>query len=151
MTLRRIAKERANLQTDPLEPCFSISISDENLLHWTATVTGPVSSPYAAANFQLQIFLPETYPHIPPRITFTTPIFHPNVSSTGEVKMAQLEKQQWCPVFTVRTLLVCVQALLSDPNVEEGCILNEEAAGLYLRDKEGFGEKVRLWVMSRGV
>jgi ubiquitin-protein ligase len=41
--------------------------------------------------------------------------------------------------------------LLSDPNVEEGCILNEEAASLYLRDKEGFGEKVRLWTMSRGV
>jgi hypothetical protein len=42
--------------------------------------------------------------------------------------MAELEREQWCPVITVRTLLVCVQALLSDPNVEEGCILNEEAA-----------------------
>jgi ubiquitin-protein ligase len=151
MTLRRISKERLNLQTDPLEPHFSISISEENLLHWTATITGPVSSPYAAGNFQLSIFLPETYPHIAPRITFITPIFHPNVSDRGELRMAELEREQWCPVITVRTLLVCVQALLSDPNVEEGCILNEEAASLYLRDKEGFGEKVRLWTMSRGV
>jgi ubiquitin-protein ligase len=151
MTLRRITKERANLQTDPLEPCFSISISSTNLHHWTATVTGPACSPYATGTFQLSIFLPETYPHIAPRIVFMTPIFHPNVSSTGEVRMAELDKQQWCPVFTVRTLLICVQALLGDPNVEEGCVVDEEAASLYLRDKEGFGEKVRLWTMSRGV
>jgi ubiquitin-protein ligase len=151
MTLRRISKERANLQTSPLEPHFSISISDENLFHWTATIPGPVSSPYYPTSFHLHIFLPETYPHIAPRITFSTPIFHPNVSSTGEVRMAELDKQQWCPVFTVRTLLICVQALLGDPNVEEGCVVDEEAAGLWVRDREGFGEKVRLWMMSRGV
>jgi ubiquitin-protein ligase len=148
MTLRRIAKERANLQTDSLEPCFSISISSENLLHWTATMTGPPCSPYAAATFHLQIFLPETYPLIAPRITFTTPIFHPNISSTGELRMAELEKEQWCPAFTVRTLLISVQALLSDPNLEEGCILNEEAASLYLRDVDAFEVKACQWVIA---
>lgn len=143
MHLRRLVQERANLQNDPLENFVTNPINGEELLHWTAKITGPPGSLYADQEFELSILLPETYPHIPPEINFATPIFHPNVSSRGEVRMAELEKEQWCPALTIRTLLISVQALLSDPNLEDGCIVNEEAASLYLRNAEEFERKAR--------
>jgi ubiquitin-protein ligase len=143
MRLRRLAQERANLQTDPLENFVTSPINGEELLHWTAKITGPVGSPYATASFELSIFLPEVYPRIPPKIVFNTPIFHPNVSRRGEVKMPEFEASQWSPVITIRTLLISVQALLSDPNLGDGCVLNEEAASLYLKDIEEFRTKAQ--------
>jgi ubiquitin-protein ligase len=143
MHLRRLAQERANLEDDPLEKFVTSPINGEELLHWTAKIPGPPGSLYANRQFHLNILLPDTYPHIAPQINFATPIFHPNVSSSGEVRMAELEKEQWCPALTIRTLLLSVQALLSDPNLEDECVLNEEAASLYLKDIEGFERKAR--------
>lgn len=55
---------------------------------------------------------------------------------------------QWSPAFTIRTLLISLQALLSDPNLEEGCVLNEEAAKMYLDDPKGFEERTRQCTVS---
>lgn len=144
MHLRRIAQERANLLKDPLETITACPLNDDSLLQWTATITAPPTSPYAPNTFTLHIHLPENYPHTAPKIFFASKIFHPNVeSSTGEVRMAELETQQWCPALTIRTLLISVQALLSDANLEDGCVVNEEAAGLWVRDFEGIRRKVQ--------
>ena len=151
MHLRRLAQERANLENDPPETFVIDPINGEELLQWTATITGPLCSLYANTKFELSILLPETYPHIAPKISFTTPIFHPNVSSSGELRLAELEVQQWCPALTIRTLLISVQALLSDPNLADGCILNEEAAMLYSRDIEEFKRKMCQRIVSNVV
>lgn len=143
MTLRRITSELTNLKNDPLPTCSAYPINDKNLYHWTAKLIGPSKSLYADREFELNIILPATYPHIAPKIFFTTPIFHPNVSSSGELKMAELEQDQWCPALTIRTLLISVQALLSDANLGEGCIVNEEAASLYLKNIEDFRRRAR--------
>lgn len=143
MTLRRITSERANILKDPLTTGPAHPINDNDLYRWTATIAAPAASLYANRNFELSIRLPKNYPHNAPKICFTAPIFHPNVSNTGEVKMAELEAQQWCPALTIRTLLISVQALLSDANLDEGCVVNEEAAGLYLRDGEEFRRRAK--------
>jgi ubiquitin-protein ligase len=142
MTLRRIAQEITNLQNDPLTTGLASALDENNLYHWTAKISGPVGSLYANKMSELSILLPDTYPHLAPKINFSTPIFHPNVSSEGEVKLAELEPEKWSPAFTIRTLLISVQAMLSDPNLDEGCIVNVEAAGLYLRNLEEFKRKV---------
>jgi ubiquitin-conjugating enzyme E2 D/E len=151
MSLRRIASEIRYLQNDPLETRSAHPISDKNLYHWTAKITGPPDSPYAAGELEFRIFLPETYPLIAPRMTFITPIFHPNVSTRGEVKLAELEQSQWSPVVTVRMLLISVQAMLSDPNMVDGCILNEEAASLYAKDIDEFKKKASQLTTSYAV
>jgi ubiquitin-conjugating enzyme E2 D/E len=151
MTLRRIASEIKHLQNDPSETRSAHPISDKNIYHWTAKIIGPPESPYANRDFEFRIFLPETYPLIGPRMTFITPIFHPNVSSRGEVKLAELERSQWCPVVTVRLLLISVQAMLSDPNLVDGCILNEEAASLYVKDIDEFKRKASQLTPSSAV
>lgn len=151
MTLRRLKQEWLSLQNDPLQTCSAAPISGENMFHWTGTISGPSNTPYCDGTFHVSIRLPEIYPREPPQLTFTTPIFHANVSSQGDLRLGDLERSQWSPVLTIRTLLISLQALLSDPNLEEGCVLNEEAAKMYLEDRGGFEERARQYMVSQPI
>lgn len=84
----------------------------------------------------------------PLEATCTTPVFHPNVSPQGEVGLAELRPNQWSQVFTIRTVLVCLQAMLAGPDLGEECVLNEEAARMFGEDAEGFGERARRHMME---
>jgi ubiquitin-protein ligase len=142
MSLRRIAQEYESLQSDPPLGVGSAGpIEADDLLQWVGHITGPPGTPYEHRNFPLAIIFPEEYPVSPFHLAFTTdPPFHPNVSEEGEVWLAELDEIYWIPAFTVSKILVCLQALLSDPDLEDG-VLNYEAATLYLTNREGFIEK----------
>jgi ubiquitin-protein ligase len=140
-----------NLQNDPLPTCSAAPISDEDMFYWTGTISGPSNTPYRNGAFRVSIRLPEIYPRDVPRLTFTTPVFHPNVSSQGDLRLADLERSQWSPVLTIRTLLISLQALLSDPNLEVGCVLNEEAAKIFLEDPDGFWERAREFTVAHAM
>ena len=53
---------------------------------------------------------PSEYPHKPPKVTFLTPMFHPNIFKTGEVCIDIL-RSKWVPVYTVETILISVQVV----------------------------------------
>lgn len=141
MTTKRIAAEFVNLRRDSAETGLVCPIDDDDQLHWIAQIRGPRESPYSHRIFDISITFKENYPRGPPRITFMTPLFHPNVSPQGEIRLAEFEQSQWSPAITIRTILISLQATLSDPNPLESCILNDEAAALYLRDKEEFARR----------
>ncbi|KAL1586093.1 hypothetical protein WHR41_04768 [Cladosporium halotolerans] len=143
---RRIKQELAVLQHSPLDTCHAAPISDSDLHAWFAVVAAPQNTPYAGGTFNLSIHFPPTYPLQPLGATCTTPIFHPNVSPQGEVGLAELRPNQWSPV--IRTVLVCLQAMLAGPDLGEECVLNEEAARLCVEDAEGFGERARRHMME---
>ncbi|KAG9603700.1 hypothetical protein KCU77_g1215, partial [Aureobasidium melanogenum] len=145
MTLKRIASELANLHRDPAETGLVAQTSPEDTLHWVAHISGPQRSPYAQGIFNISITFEEDYPRGPPRIAFLTPLFHPNVSEKGQIRLAEFEETQWSPAITIRTLLISLQAMLSDPNPLESCKLNEEAAALYLQDLAEFKKRARQW------
>ena len=145
MAQRRIAQELADLQRNPPEMFSAAPVDDNDTRHWVASIVGPTNTPYAQTVFSVAINFPETYPHNAFRLAFTTPIFHPNVSTEGEIRLAELESDQWSPAFTVKSVLISFQAMLSDPNRLESCVLNSEAATLYSTDHEAFKERVRLW------
>jgi ubiquitin-protein ligase len=46
---------------------------------------GPKDTPYAGGNFQLELFLPDGYPMVPPKVRFLTKIYHPNIDSLGRI------------------------------------------------------------------
>ncbi|THX12159.1 UBC-like protein [Aureobasidium pullulans] len=148
MTTKRITQEFLKFQREPLEGCSANPVNQDDLHHWVATITGPSGSPYAGIVFTINVRYPDDYPHNALRIMFSTPIFHPNVSPQGDVQLAELERSQWSPAFTIQTVLVSLQAMLSDPNLEEGCVLNDSAARLYLEDLAGFEQKARGHVMA---
>ena len=61
----------------------------------------------------------------PFKLIFTTPVSHPSVSDEGEARLPELEARNWSPVLTVRSILVCLQAFLSDPDSSESAVDSE--------------------------
>lgn len=52
---------------------------------------------------------------VPPRISFVTPVFHPNVLwRTGEICLDIL-KSNWTPTWDLQGACRAIQALLADP------------------------------------
>eukprot|EP00698_Gefionella_okellyi_P009868 TRINITY_DN2530_c0_g1_i5.p1 TRINITY_DN2530_c0_g1~~TRINITY_DN2530_c0_g1_i5.p1 ORF type:complete len:109 (+),score=1.66 TRINITY_DN2530_c0_g1_i5:42-368(+) len=97
---RRIRKELAELARDPPENCSAGLISDENLYEWQATIIGPPGSVYEGGVFNLKIFFPVDYPHKPPKMQFTTKIYHTNINQEGLICLDIL-KEMWSPALTI--------------------------------------------------
>ena len=61
----------------------------------------------------------------PPKVIFTTTIYHPNIDKLGRICLDILKKQ-WSPALQIRAVLLSIQSLLSSPNPDDP--LNNEAA-----------------------
>ncbi|CAG8716763.1 23153_t:CDS:2 [Rhizophagus irregularis] len=98
-TIKRINKELYDLGRDPPLYCSAGPIGDD-LFHWQATIIGPPDSPYSGGVFFLAIHFPTDYPFKPPKINFTTRIYHPNINSDGNIGLNIL-KDCWSPALTI--------------------------------------------------
>ena len=98
--------------------CFSIGPVGDDLFHWQATIMGPEDSPYTGGVFFLDIHFPADYPFKPPKVSFTTRIYHCNINSNGGICLDIL-KDQWSPALTISKVLLSVCSLLTDPNPED--------------------------------
>ena len=123
--------------------------SDGDLLHWEAVLKGAPHSAYAHGLWLLALTVPPTYPLHPPRITFVTPICHPNVAfATGEICLTLLTAEHWSPLYTLSATLAAVHQLLLEPVVESP--LNVDIANLYREgDRVGAEALVRFWTAER--
>ena len=113
---QRLQEELVDISEDPPENC-TIG-PEENIFHWTGLIDGPKDSPYETGSFFIDIKFPKDYPYKAPNVTFLTKIYHPNISSTGEICLGVL-KQKWHPSISIKSLLLSLQYLLSHPNSKD--------------------------------
>ena len=99
MALKRIQRELQELGRDPPANCSAGPVGDD-LFHWQATIMGPDDSPYSGGVFFLDIHFPADYAYKPPKISFISEIYHPNISSDGEICLDIL-KDKWSPALTI--------------------------------------------------
>jgi len=141
MSTRRILKEHIDFQKDAPENC-SAGPRGENIYIWDAMIMGPSESPYAGGLFNLEIHFPSEYPFKPPKIIFTTKIYHPNISANGSICLDIL-KDNWSPALTISKTLLSICSLLTDPNPKDPLV--PEIANLYEHDRSAYEEKARIW------
>eukprot|EP00494_Astrolonche_serrata_P031390 UN31659 len=117
MALKRINKELTDLGKDPPANCSAGPVGND-LFHWQATLMGPPDSPYEGGVFFLDINFPQDYPFKPPKVRFTTKIYHCNVNDQGGICLDIL-KGEWSPALTISKVLLSICSLLTDPNPDD--------------------------------
>ena len=113
---KRIRKELDNIKKDPPVNC-SAGPDTDDIFSWSATVMGPTGSPYEGGVFYLNIIFPQNYPFKPPKITFATKVYHPNINSSGIC--LDILKDQWSPALTIDKVLLSICSLLTNPNPDD--------------------------------
>jgi len=141
MALKRINKELQDLGRDPPAQCSAGPVGDD-LFHWQATIMGPPESPYQGGVFFLTIHFPTDYPFKPPKVAFTTRIYHPNINSNGSICLDIL-RSQWSPALTISKVLLSICSLLCDPNPDDPLV--PEIARIFKTDREKYTELAREW------
>ncbi|KAH3765858.1 rac gtpase [Pelomyxa schiedti] len=136
----RLASDYASILREPPDGASAKPLSDDNMFNWNATIFGPPDSVWEGGIFQLRMAFPEQYPERPPKIRFTSEMFHPNVFPDGTLCL-DIIQDKWSPIYSVSTILTSIQSLLTDPNPNSPA--NPEAAQLLNHDKKAYNRKVR--------
>ena len=135
-------KEYNDLQRDPPVGCSAGPCTDDDMYKWQGYIAGPEGTPYAGGVFFLNIEFPNDYPFKPPKVTFTTKVYHPNVSNSGSI-CVDILKDQWSPALTISKVLISISTLLDDPNPEDPLV--PDIAQQYLSNREAYNEKAKEW------
>ncbi|KAH7099644.1 ubiquitin-conjugating enzyme/RWD-like protein [Auriculariales sp. MPI-PUGE-AT-0066] len=142
MALKRINKELIDLGRDPPSSC-SAGPTGDNMFQWQATIMGPSDSPYTGGVFFLSIVFPTDYPFVkPPKVSFTTKIYHPNINANGSICLDIL-RDQWSPALTISKVLLSICSMLTDPNPDDPLV--PDIAHLYKTDRSRYEATAREW------
>jgi ubiquitin-conjugating enzyme E2 D/E len=133
--------ELVDLGKDPPANCSAGPVGDD-MFHWQATIMGPDDSPYAGGVFFLDIHFPADYPFKPPKVHFTTRIYHCNINSNGGICLDIL-KDQWSPALTISKVLLSICSLLTDPNPDDPLV--PDIAQLLKTDRVRHDSTAREW------
>ncbi|KAF9762968.1 Ubiquitin-conjugating enzyme E2 D1 [Nosema granulosis] len=118
-----------------VEPCINM-----DMFTWEAYLTAPEGSVYKGGVFKLLINFPTDYPFKAPKVTFLTPIYHPNINSKGTICIDILA-EGWSPALTLDKVLVSLLSWLDEPNPDDP--LRSEVAEIYKNDYEEYKKKCK--------
>ncbi|GBC05829.1 hypothetical protein RclHR1_06450007 [Rhizophagus clarus] len=103
---------------------------------------GPYDSPYSGGIFFLDIHFPADYPFEPPKVNFTTRVYHPNINSNGNINLGII-KDYWSQAHTISKVLISIRELLSDPNPDDPLV--PEIAHEYKTDRYRYDATAYIW------
>ncbi|KAM5221467.1 ubiquitin-conjugating enzyme E2-17 kDa-like [Ctenodactylus gundi] len=141
MALMRIQRELQGLNKDPTGQ-WSVRPVAQDWFLCRGILNGPPDSPYEGGVFSLNIQFPYDYPFRPPKISFATRIYHPNISRKGVIGLDIL-RSKWSPVLTISKVLLSICSMLCHPNPKHP--LQFEPARWYVRNRAAYERKAREW------
>ncbi|KAI9793771.1 MAG: Ubiquitin-conjugating enzyme E2 15 [Piccolia ochrophora] len=149
-----LSRQLKLMQSDKDIPGISCGLVDNDVFEWEVMLMiNDECKYYGGGFFRARLSFPKEYPHMPPKMKFETPIFHPNIYPSGEVCISILHppeedkygyesaSERWSPVQTPETILLSVISMLSSPNDESPA--NLDAARLWRDDPAEFKRRCR--------
>ncbi|XP_036358811.1 ubiquitin-conjugating enzyme E2 L3 isoform X2 [Octopus sinensis] len=127
--------ELIELKTGINKSYCEINPDRSNMLLWNCLLV-PDNPPYNKGAFKIQIEFPAEYPFKPPRITFQTKIYHPNVDEKGQVCLPIISAENWKPASKMDQVIEALLALVNDPEPEHP--LRADLAEEFTKDKKKF-------------
>ncbi|XP_077944857.1 ubiquitin-conjugating enzyme E2 L3a isoform X1 [Gasterosteus aculeatus] len=122
------------VSTDPLR-------SQKNLVQSINSLTSSLFSPkncppYDKGAFRIELIFPAEYPFKPPKITFKTKIYHPNIDEKGQVCLPIVSVENWKPATKAENVITNLLALVNSPEPDHP--LRADLAEEYSKDRAKF-------------
>ncbi|KAI9837932.1 MAG: Ubiquitin-conjugating enzyme E2 15 [Thelocarpon superellum] len=153
-TERLLAHHLKQMQSDKDIPGISCGLVENNIYEWEVMLMiNDDCKYYGGGFFRARLTFPKEFPHMPPKMKFETPIFHPNIYPSGDVCISILHppeddkygyedaSERWSPVQTPETILLSVISMLASPNDESPA--NLDAARMWRENPAEFRKKAR--------
>lgn len=145
---------KPELAKNPID-LVSVGLTDDsNIYDWEILIMGPDTTLYEGGFFKARLVFPPDFPNMPPTMTFTSSMWHPNVYEDGKVCISILHppgtdamnaqekaEERWRPILGVEAILMSVISMLNDPNDESPA--NIDAAKQWREDRDAFKKRVR--------
>ena len=132
--------KRINQSQDTEDDGVLATPHDDDIMIWDYVIFGPENSVWENGVFKLEMKFTEEYPNKPPQVLMKTKVFHPNFYVNGNICIDIL-KDQWSPIYDIKSILTSIQSLLTDPNPSSPA--NVEAAKLYNDNIQEYNKKVK--------
>ncbi|KAI1709667.1 ubiquitin-conjugating enzyme domain-containing protein [Ditylenchus destructor] len=141
--VKRLRKEMTNMRFST--PAFvTAGPRDGDLFNWHVVLLGPPDSPYHGGVFSLRASFPPDYPYAPPKVTFNTKIYHPNIKENGEICLDILQTKgfnSWSSAMSLSSVLLAIWVLLADPNTTDP--LMPEIGRIYNENRDLYNKNAR--------
>ncbi|XP_054826471.1 ubiquitin/ISG15-conjugating enzyme E2 L6 isoform X2 [Eublepharis macularius] len=132
---RRVAKELDEIKKARFHCFQNIEADETNVLLWKGLLV-PADHPYNGGAFWIEISFPCEYPLKPPKITFKTKIYHPNVDEKGQVCLPIISNENWKPTTKIDQVIQALITLVNKP--EPAHPLRADLAEEFTKDYERF-------------
>ena len=93
--------------------------------------------------------LESEYPFKPPLLSFSTKIYHPNVSHDGKVCLGMLKSDEWKPSSKIAAVLQFARQLLGEPMPDDA--VETEIAEQYKNDRKRYEEVAIAWTQKYAI
>ncbi|KAI3372303.1 hypothetical protein L3Q82_022670 [Scortum barcoo] len=144
---RRLAKELEEIRKSGMKNFRNIQVEESNLLSWQGLIV-PDNPPYDKGAFRIEIIFPTEYPFKPPKITFKTKIYHPNIDEKGQVCLPVISAENWKPATKTDQVIQSLIALVNDPQPEHP--LRADLAEEYSKDRKKFLKNAEEFTKKHG-
>ncbi|CCW70594.1 unnamed protein product [Phytomonas sp. Hart1] len=153
--LPHLQKQLREMTTNP-PAGFRIEV-DKNIYQWTVWFAGPQDTPYEGGQYKAHLYFTKEFPMEPPSFRIESNFWHPNVYLDGRVCISILHPpgvdemnaeesamMRWTPVQTIRSVLISIISLLSDPDPKDsGAPANVDALVMYRKDRGLFNTRCK--------
>jgi len=152
--IKKLRKEFTDINEKGDVP-FTVGLIDENdMFKWEVLIVGPENTIYEGGVFSAILEFPQDYPNSPPKMSFTSKMWHPNIFKNGSVCISILHPpvidhtnlmerldEKWRPVLGVKEIVLSVLSMLCAPNLDSPA--NVDAAIEYKNNYDAYKKKVR--------